>query len=471
MGEHYNLAVLGAGPGGYVAALKAAQMGAKVAVVEKHHLGGTCLNYGCIPSKALLGSAELLHKIQHAASLGVAVSGEVSFDWPAIQKRKDKIVATLRGGIGGLFKARKVTLYNGRGVLDAPEKINITTDNGNQQITADNIILAVGSVPTRIPAWPTDPNLVCTSDEALHWDKLPKRLLIAGGGVIGCEFACMMHAYGVKVTVVEMLPGLLPEMESDLGVALEKDFSKRGIAIHVDTKVEGIVEDDGGLTATLSGGVTIDVDKVLVAVGRRAATEDIGLDTVGITTDLGFVRVNDRMETGVAGVYCIGDANGRCLLAHAASAQGIAAVENALGHARDFTAPIPSAVYTFPEIAGVGLTTQQGHEQNIPIAVGNFPIGFLGKAMAVGETDGFVRVIKHRETGELLGVHMLGHNATECIAAAGAMLHQKASVKDIAEVVFAHPTISEAIKESAEDALGMGLHLPPRMIHRVKAGG
>jgi len=468
--EHYNIAVLGAGPGGYVAALKGAQMGAKVAIIEKHYLGGTCLNYGCIPSKALLASAELLHKIQHASSLGVGVSGEASFDWGAIQKRKDKILAGLRGGIGGLFKARKVTLYNGRGMLDGAGKIKITTDKGHEQITADNIILAVGSVPVRIPVWPTDPNLVCTSDEALHWDKLPKRLLIVGGGVIGCEFACMMHAYGVEVTVVEMLPGLLPGMETDLGVALAKDFTKRGIAIHVDTKVEGIVEADGGLTATLSGGVTVDVDKVLVAVGRRPATEDIGLDTVGIETDRGFVRVNDRMETGVAGVYCIGDANGRCLLAHAASAQGIAAVENALGHTKDFTAPIPGAVYTFPEIAGVGLTTQQAHEQNIPIAVGNFPIAFLGKAMAVGETDGFVKVIKHRETGELLGVHMLGHNATECIAAAGAMLHQKASVEDLAEVVFAHPTISEAIKESAEDALGMGLHLPPRKIHRIKVG-
>ena len=259
-------------------------------------------------------------------------------------------------------------------------------------------------------------------------------------------------------------------MEADLGVALAKDFTKRGIAIHVDTKVEGIVEADGALTVTLSGGVPLDVDKVLVAVGRRAATEDIGLDTVGISTDRGFVRVNDRMETGVSGVYCIGDANGRCLLAHAASAQGIAAVENARGHTKDLTAPIPGAVYTFPEIGGVGLTTQQAREQNIPIAVGNFPLAFLGKAMAVGETDGFVKVIKHRETGELLGVHMLGHNATECIAAAGAMLHQKASVEDLAEVVFAHPTISEAIKESAEDALGMGLHLPPRKIHRVKVG-
>ncbi|MCK5113656.1 MAG: dihydrolipoyl dehydrogenase [Phycisphaerae bacterium] len=468
--EHYNVAVLGAGPGGYVAALKAAQMGAKVAVIEKHHLGGTCLNYGCIPSKALLASAELLHKIEHAASLGVGVSGKASFDWAAIQKRKDKVLAGLRGGIGGLFKARKVTLYNGTGVLDGQGKIKIATDSGDEQISADNIILAVGSVPVRIPTWPSDPNLVCTSDEALHWDELPKRLLIVGGGVIGCEFACMMHAYGVEVSVVEMLPGLLPEMEADLGMGLAKDFTKRGIAIHVDTKVEGIVEAGGALTATLSGGVSLDVDKVLVAVGRRPATADIGLETIGIETDRGFVRVNDRMETGVTGVYCIGDANGRCLLAHAASAQGIAAVENALGHTKDLTAPIPGAVYTFPEIGGVGLTTQQAHDQNIPIAVGNFPLAFLGKAMAVGETDGFVKVIKHRETGELLGVHMLGHNATECIAAAGAMLHQKASVEDLAEVVFAHPTISEAIKESAEDALGMALHLPPRKIHRVKAG-
>ncbi len=470
--KHFNIAVLGAGPGGYIAALKAAQMDATVAVVEKSNLGGTCLNNGCIPSKALLAPAELIFKISLAKHYGIAVNGEIEFDWPMIQKRKDKVVQILRGGIGSLFKARGVELFQGSAQIEAPGQVAVVGEKGTEQFTADKIIIATGSNPIRIDAWPSDPNLVCTSDEALHWPELPKRLLIVGGGVIGCEFACMMQQYGVEVSVVEMLPSLLPGMEEELGLTLAKDFKKRGMGIHVGTKVEGLVEANGGITATISKdgqAQTLDVDKVLVAIGRRPATADIGLENVGITTDRGFVKVDDHLQTSADGVYCIGDANGRCLLAHAASAQGVIAVENALGHEVTYDAPIPGAVYTFPEIGAVGLTSAQAREQGIPISIGNFPVGHLGKAMAVGETDGFVKVIRNRETDELIGVHMLGHNATECIASAGCMLHTNASTTDLAEAVFAHPTISEAIKESAEDALGMALHLPPRKIHKITA--
>jgi dihydrolipoamide dehydrogenase len=470
MSNHFNIAVIGSGPGGYVAALKAGAMGASVAVIEKHHLGGTCLNYGCIPSKALLSSAELLHNIHHSNDWGVSV-GSVAFDWAKIQARKDKVLAANRSGISSLFKGRKVTLFQGKGKLDGANKIAITSGKAAAQtITADNVILATGTIPVRIPGWPTDPNIVCTSDEAVHWSTLPKKLLIVGGGVIGCEFACMMQAYGVEVIVVELMPYLLPGLDRDLGDGLAAIFKKRGIAIHVDVKVNELKLGGTGAIATLSNGTTLDVDRVLVSVGRKPMSSELGLDSAGITASpRGFIQVADSMQTNVKGHYCIGDANGRVLLAHAASAQGMVAVENALGHHQVFDAPVPGAVYTFPEIGAVGMTEQEAAEKNVPISVGRFPLMRLGKAMASNHTDGFVKMIRHRETGALLGCHMMGHNATECIAAAGALLHQKVSMHDVAETIFAHPTISEAIKEAAEDALGVGLHLPPRKIFRVPA--
>jgi dihydrolipoamide dehydrogenase len=470
MSEHFDIAVLGAGPGGYVAALKAGQMGARVAIVEKQHLGGTCLNRGCIPSKALLASAQLYHHIQHAGEMGIDLSGGASVNWPRIQARKDKIIQSLRGGIKGLLGARKVTIYAGQARLDGLGKIAVkTADGASEPITADKIILAVGSVPSRIPGWPTDPEIVCTSDEALHWKTLPTRLLIVGGGVIGCEFACMMQAMGVHVTVVEMLPQLLPNVDAQVAEALTKILKKRGIDIFTGTKINGLSLEGSTAKAVLGEGRTIEADRVLVATGRRPNTADLGLESVALTADRGFLRVNDRMETPVAGYYCIGDANGRCLLAHAASAQGTVAVENALGHARSFDAPVPNCIYTFPEVAAAGFSAEDAKAKGMPVTVGTFPLSFLGKAMAAGDTDGFVKVVRHRETGQLLGVHMIGHNVTECIAAAGALLHQKVKVEDVAETVFAHPTISESLKEAAEDALFAGLHLPPRKVLRAVA--
>jgi dihydrolipoamide dehydrogenase len=455
MSDTFDIAVIGAGPGGYVAALKAAQLGARVAVVEKHYLGGTCLNYGCIPSKALLASAELVHKIQQAPALGVTVEGQVAIDWPAIQTRKDRVLAKLRGGVKGLFGARQVTLFEGTAAITGQGKLQVTqTDGGTKDLTAQHTIIASGSVPTRIPGWPTDTELVCTSDEALHWKALPKRLLIVGGGIIGCEFACMMQAYGVDVTVVEMLDGLLPGMERQLGMALQQTFVKRGINVLTSTQVNDLKVSGQTVTAIISG---------------RPNTQALQLESIGLTTDRGFVRVNDRMQTSVKGYYCIGDANGRCLLAHAASAQGVTAVEDALGKGKELTLPVPSAVYTFPEVAAVGLTTQQANDQGMPVRVGQFPIGHLGKAMAVGEEFGFVRVVAHRDTNALLGVHIIGHNATEIIEVATAMIGQKAGAHALGEMIFAHPTIGEAVKEAGEDLFAQALHLPPRRIVSIHA--
>jgi dihydrolipoamide dehydrogenase len=445
-------------------------MGANAVIVEKEHLGGTCLNYGCIPSKAILGSAELLHHVQHAADMGIDVPAGATVNWPKIQARKDKVLQTLRTGIKGLLGARKVTIMQGQASLAGAGKVVVSKQGAApEEFTADKVILAVGSVPSRIPGWPTDVNVVCTSDEALHWRTLPKKLLIVGGGVIGCEFACMMKALGVEVTVVEMLPQILPNLDTQVAQLLTKVLAKRGVKIFTGIKIESLTLGGLGAIAKLGNGESIDTERVLVATGRRPNTSEIGLDTIGLSTDRGFVRVNDRMETAVKGYYCIGDANGRCLLAHAASAHGVAAVENALGQGHEFKAPIPNAVYTFPEIGTVGLTAEEAKEKGMPTSVGMFPLSHLGKALAVNDTEGFVKVVRHRETGQLLGVHMIGHNATECIAAAGALLHQQVSVQDVAETVFAHPTISESIKEAAEDALAMGLHLPPRKMAKVVA--
>ncbi|MGD9110463.1 MAG: dihydrolipoyl dehydrogenase [Phycisphaerales bacterium] len=470
MSKHFQIAVIGSGPGGYIAALKAAQLGAKVAVIEKHFLGGTCLNYGCIPSKALLASAELLHKINNADGLGVSITGKAGFDWQAIQRRKDGVLKKLRGGIKGLFASRQVELFKAKATLAGKGKIQIADEKGNSQvITADKIIIASGSVPARIPGWPDDPEYVCTSDEALHWKELPKRLLIVGGGVIGCEFACMMNEYGIKVTIVEMMEQLLPEMEQQLGQTLAGVFTKRGIDIHCGVKVEDLSIKNNSVKAVISGGRHIEVDKVLVATGRRPNTSELELKSVGLEADRGFIRVNDKMETAVKDYYCIGDANGRCLLAHAASAQGEVAVENALGRCKEQKRPVPNAVYTFPEVASVGLTTKQAQQQDIPVHIGQFPIGYLGKAMAVGEDFGFVRVIRHYEDGTLLGVHMIGHNATEIIESATAMISLKADAKELGEMIFAHPTLSEAVKEAAEDSFQSALHLPPKKVTQIVA--
>jgi len=471
MAEHFQVLVIGAGPGGYVAALKAAQLGARVAVVEKHHLGGVCLNYGCIPSKALLSSAEMLHTVRQAKQWGVRLSGEAGFDWSAITAQKDRTIRQLRGGIGSLVKGRGVTTLAGTARFDAPGRVVVTAADGSEQlVTADKVILATGSAPMRLAGWPDDPAVVCTSDEAVHWSDLPRRLLIVGGGVIGCEFACMMQAFGVEVTVVELLPRLLPTLDAELGRELAKVFQGRGIACYLETRVEDVRVAEGAVTARLSSGQSLTVDRILVAVGRRPTTGTLGLERAGIRADRhGFVEVNAQLETSAAGHYTVGDANGQNMLAHAASAQGVAAAENALGADRVFDAAIPSAVYTFPEVAAVGLSEEEARERNLPIAIGRFPLGHLGKAMAARHTEGFVKVIRHRETGALLGAHLFGHNATECIAAVTALVQQKATVRDVAETVWAHPTISEAIKEAAEGALGVGLHLPPRKVLRVAA--
>ncbi len=470
--KQYDIAIIGAGPGGYVAALHAAGRGAKVAIVEQRHLGGVCLNDGCIPSKTLLASAKLLHRAGDAEDWGVKIDGEIGFDWSAIQKKKDKVIATLRGGVGMLFKKRGITLLNGRGKIVGKGKITVDKqDGGKEQIAAKNIILATGSSPVAIPGMEIDEHYICTTDQALHWDTLPSRLLIIGGGVIGCEFACMMRAYGVEVTVVEMMPRLLPLVEAELGREIEKIFASRGIKCLTGAKVQNVDISNKTVTATVDDGQSIEADRILMAVGRRANVDDIGLEKLSIHTEKGYIPTDDTLATGAENCYCIGDANGRWMLAHAASDQGKVAVDNALGRRRVCDSPVPNCIYTFPELASVGITTEQARRKNIPVSVGHFPLAFHGKALSAGHTEGFVKVITARDDGRILGVHAVGYNATEFIAAAGVAVHQKATAEELAEVVFAHPTMAETLAEAAEDSLTRALHLPPRKITKVTAGG
>ncbi len=465
----YDVAVIGSGPRGYIAALEAARLGAKTVVIEKSpHLRGTCLNNGCIPSKALLASGELLHRLEHAAALGVRVTGSAAPDWPAIQQRKDKILQTLRGGIQGLFKSRRVTLIRGAARFDAAGRLAIQNGGQTQTLTAGTTIVATGSSPARLGGWPADAARVCTSDEALHWSSLPASLLIVGGGVIGCEFACMMQAFGVAVTVVEMMPQLLPEMDEDLARQLQKVFAERGITIHTGTQVKELLIEGERCKAVLSNGSTVVADRTLVAVGRRPNTDALNLSAVGLTTDRDFLRADDRMRTTQRDVFCIGDANGRSLLAHAASAQALTAVHNALGKDEAFTEPIPAVVYTFPEVASVGLAEAKARAQAVPVVVGRYSLRHLGKAMAIAESDGFVKVVRHESSGELLGVHMIGHNATDCITTAVAMIRQRVSARDLAALIAPHPSMSESLKEAAGDAFGAALHAPP---HHLEVKG
>lgn len=355
----YDIIVLGSGPGGYVAALQAAELGAKVAVIEKSpHLGGTCLNQGCIPSKALLASAETLHRIHAAGEFGIRVPEGTKADWTAIQQRKDQILKNLRGGIGSLFKGRGITLLQGHGRLEGPGKLSYEFEGRLQPVTATSIILAPGSAPAMLPGFPQNDARDATTDAALHCTSLPKSLLIIGGGVIGIEFACMMQALGTAVAIIEKAPRILPEMDETLAGGMADILRKRGVKIHAGCEILDFQVTETGCRAILPGGVELSGERALMAVGRRPATSDIGLANLNLNTDRGFLKTGADLSVA-SGIFCVGDANGICMLAHAAFAQGRVAAHLAVGHAMALPKVIPSAVYTFPEIASVGISVEQ----------------------------------------------------------------------------------------------------------------
>ncbi|VAX29311.1 Dihydrolipoamide dehydrogenase [hydrothermal vent metagenome] len=458
-----RLLVIGAGPGGYVAALKAAQLGAEVIVVEDTEVGGTCLNRGCIPTKALVASAEAIHKAKNLKDFGVDVSGEIVPNLSRIMERKNKVVSTQVKGIRSLFKSWGVTLIEGKGMLLTPGKVEIERKDGSVEIVeADRIIIATGSKPARIPIFPFDGEHILSSDDALNIKSIPKSLIIVGAGVIGCEFACIFRELGTEVTMVEMLPGAISTEDPEISRLLEKELKKKKIKLMTEVKVERVEGQHDGIHVGLADGRELVAEKLLVSIGRSLNTEGIGLEAIGIKKgSRGEIEVNEHMETNIEGIYAIGDVAGGILLAHVASKEGTVAAYNACGIEKkiDYSV-VPAAIFTSPEIASVGLREDQASEKGIDYITGHFQFRSLGKAHAMGEISGFVKVIADKKTDRLLGVHIIGPHASDLIHEAAVAIKAGLKVRDIADTIHAHPTLSEGLMEAAEDVHGEAIHVP-----------
>jgi len=460
MAESYDVVVIGSGPGGYAAAIRCAQRGASVAVVEKGFVGGTCLNCGCIPSKALLASAHILLMAKRAAMMGVNIA-EASPNWAKMQTRKDVIVTNFVKGLTGLLKSHKVKILKGRAIVTAPRKIKVETDAALMEIGADKIILATGSEPIEIPAVPFDSETVISSKEALALQQIPESMVIVGGGIIGCEMACVYAAVGTKVTIVEALSRLIPMEDEWVGRLMGREFKKLGIDSLTSQKVASVNKTGGLAKVTLEGGQTIDAEKVLVSVGRRPVASTETVQALNLEMSGPAIKVNEKMQTSVPGVYAIGDVVGTTYLAHGAFAEAEVAAVNATGgegRIADYSL-IPRVVYTFPEIASVGKTEETCKSEGLDVSVGRAFFKANGRSAAHNETVGEIRVVRDNSTNKIIGVTMVGAEAAELIAAARALI---GSDEKITEISFPHPTVSEVLKEAAEDAFGLSLHNPPK---------
>ncbi|MBI5188137.1 MAG: dihydrolipoyl dehydrogenase [Nitrospirae bacterium] len=462
-----KLAILGAGPGGYVAAIKAAQLRAQVTVIEDTEVGGTCLNRGCIPTKALIASSEMLARVRELEKFGIELKGEITPNLSKIIERKNKIVNTQVRGIRGLLKSWGITLKEGRGVLLSPEEIEVTAKDGSKEkITADRIIIATGSRPAQIPAFPFDGNRIISSDEALKLTDIPKSLLIVGAGVIGCEFACIYKELGSEVTIVEMLARAVATEDIEISELLERELKKKKIKLYTNVRVERVDIKDDGVHAFLSDGKEIVVEKTLVSIGRAFNSDGIGLEAIGINKgNRGEIIVNEQMETNVHGVYAIGDVIGGILLAHVASREGIIAARNVMGGDEkiDYSV-IPTTIFTSPEIASVGLREHQAAEKGIKVRTGHFQFRALGKAHALGEITGLIKIVSDEASDRILGAHIIGPHASDLIHEAALAIKTGLKTKDIAETIHAHPTLSEGIMEAAEDVHGEAIHVPKKEI-------
>ncbi|GBD15274.1 Dihydrolipoyl dehydrogenase [bacterium HR26] len=462
-GETYDIVFLGGGTGGYVAAIRAAQLGLKVAVVEKDKVGGTCLHRGCIPSKALLKSAEVLTLAKHAAEYGVKISG-VEGDYPQAIKRSARIVDQLYKGIQFLFRKHGITLIEGTGRLKDNRTVVVNGPNGQtQEVSGRNIIIDTGSRPRPIPGIPFDGQRVINSDHSTWLDWLPKRVIIRGAGATGVEFASIYHEFGAEVTLVGRI---VPNEDEEVSQHLARTFTKAGIRIIPDYRpgAEDFDITEGGVRMRVRHDgkeEVIEADTLLVALGRQGNIEDIGLEELGIKTKDSYIVVDDYYRTGVDGVYAIGDVIGRQLLAHTAMHQGIIAVELIAGEKPmklDYNR-VPVCTYCHPEIASMGLTERQAREQGYQVKVGKFPLRANGKALIEGEADGFVKVIADAETNDLLGVHIIGGHATELIAEAALAKLLEATPWEIGLSVHPHPTVSEVIGEAALAVDGVAIHI------------
>jgi dihydrolipoamide dehydrogenase len=457
----YDVAILGSGPGGYVAAIRACQLGLKTALVEKGFLGGTCLNVGCIPTKAMLASVEALETARRGAEFGFKVK-DVEPDYPAMVKRRDKVVETNRAGVQHLLKKAGVTVVTGKGRFVDAHTLEVAGNDAPQRLQARNIIIATGSVPARAPIAGADAPGVLTSDDLLLLAQAPESMIVIGAGAVGLEWGDIYRSLGTKVTVLEALDRILPPADADISKELTRAFRKKGFDLHTSAKVEKIEPGDKGLTIHFTGqkgAGQVTAEVVLLATGRRAFTEGLGLEEIGVELNRGRIVVNEKMQTKVPGVYAIGDCVSRFQLAHVASREGEAAVENIAGREAkmDYRA-VPSCVYTSPEVAWVGLTEAEARERHEGIKVGTFPFMALGKARAIGERDGFIKVIIEEKFGEVLGVHMIGAHVTDLISEPTTAMAMEATAEEFASTIHAHPTLPEALMEAAADALGHAIH-------------
>lgn len=460
--KKFDIAVLGGGPGGYPAAIRAAQLGKSVALIEAKELGGTCLNRGCIPSKALIAGAEFIGRLKDAEEFGIHISN-MRFDFNHLAQHKDRVVLKMRTGLEGLIASNKISLLRGFGKLVSRNEIKVTGQD-HSSIIADKIIIATGSEPRNIPAFPFDYERIHDSTSLLALTELPKKILIIGGGVIGCEFASLYAHLGVDVTILELLPRILSTEAQEISQALTRAFSKKKIRVETHVKVQKIERTEKGVEAFIEGGKTFNADCCLVAVGRSLNTKNIGLDKAGVVIqDNGLIAVNDKMETTVDGIYAVGDIASKWWLAHVASHQGIIAAENACGkQARMFYNAIPSVIFTDPEIGSVGLSLEDALKQGYKAKIGAFPFQALGKSQATLQTDGFAQIVIDEKTGQILGAQVIGYEATTLIAQMTLAMTNELTIECVAETIHAHPTISEAWGEAALMAEGLPIHLPPR---------
>jgi dihydrolipoamide dehydrogenase len=453
--ESYDLAVLGAGPGGYVAAIRGAQLGLRTALIEKRPaLGGTCLNVGCIPSKALLESSELYAEIQRGLTgHGINVQ-KATLDLPAMMRRKSGIVRELTDGLDLLMKKNKIRVYRGHGRLTGPHALRVEGEPGPAEIEARQTILACGSAPVELPSLPFDGERVVSSTEALSFDAVPSHLLVVGAGAVGLELGSVWSRLGARVTVVELLPRIVPFADEELSKALHRALSKQGLEIKLECRVDGAERTSDGVRVKIldsQGGTDeLEVSHVLVAVGRRPVTQDIGLEQLGIQTERGKVVVDRHYRTQVASVMAIGDLIEGPMLAHKAEDEGMAAAEIAAGKPGHVNYDaIPNVVYTWPELASVGLSEQDAKEQGMAVRIGRYRFAANGRAKTLGASEGLVKLVAHAETDRLLGAHIVGARASDMIAELVLGMEFSASAEDIARTSHAHPTLSEIVKEAA----------------------
>ena len=458
----FDLVVLGAGPGGYVAAIRASQLGLNVAIIEREHLGGICLNWGCIPTKAMLRSAEVFHLAERAKEFGLSAEN-ISFDLSKIIARSRKISGQLNQGVGHLLKKNKVTVFSGEAKLVDSSTVSIKMEEKNTHITAKNIILATGARARELPGMEADGNLVWTYKHALSPSKMPKKLLVIGSGAIGVEFASFYNTLGAKTTVVEVLDRILPVEDEEVSSIASAQFTKQGMILKTGAKVQKLDRKKDRVVATIecnSVREELEFDTVISAVGIIGNVEGLGLEQVGIETKANHVVTNEYCETNIAGIYAIGDLTGAPWLAHKASHEGTLVAEKITGHIVQPINPnaIPGCTYSYPQIASVGLTEAQALKAGYKIKVGKFPFKGNGKAIALGEQDGFIKTIFDADSGQLLGAHMIGAEVTELIQ--GYVIGQvlETTEEDLIHTVFPHPTLSEMMHESVLDAYGRVIH-------------